>query len=161
MVSLPPALLTLSLKRASSHTISARWFRSSRGREASPPIGAEPISISPRTAASWWPAIAARIGRRSSSSAVELFARSSAMRRVPAIVVALVGVLGLIAAAVAATTPGMSLFGDLKYGPDFGHFDYVNPDAPKGGTMRLFAIGTFDTLNPFVVKGVPAAGVGP
>ena len=54
----------------------------------------------------------------------------------------------------------MSLFGDLKYGPDFKHFDYVNPDAPKGGTMRLFAIGTFDTLNPFVVKGVPAAGIG-
>ena len=55
---------------------------------------------------------------------------------------------------------GMSLFGDLKYGPDFKHFDYVNPDAPKGGTMRLSAIGTFDTLNPFVVKGVPAAGIG-
>ena len=82
------------------------------------------------------------------------------MRRVPAILVALVVSLGLVAAAVAATTPGMSLFGDLKYGPDFKHFDYVNPDAPKGGTMRLFAIGTFDTLNPFVVKGVPAAGVG-
>ena len=55
---------------------------------------------------------------------------------------------------------GMSLFGDLKYGPDFKHFDYVNPDAPKGGTMQLSAIGTFDTLNPFVVKGVPAAGIG-
>ena len=54
----------------------------------------------------------------------------------------------------------MSLFGDLKYGPDFKHFDYVNPNAPKGGTMRLSAIGTFDTLNPFVVKGVPAAGIG-
>jgi microcin C transport system substrate-binding protein len=54
----------------------------------------------------------------------------------------------------------MSLFGDLKYGPDFKHFDYVNPDAPKGGTMRLSAIGTFDTLNPYVVKGVPAAGIG-
>ena len=55
---------------------------------------------------------------------------------------------------------GMSLFGDLKYGPDFKHFDYVNPDAPKGGTMRSSAIGTFDTLNPFVIKGVPAAGIG-
>ena len=82
------------------------------------------------------------------------------MRRVPTTLVALVVSLGLVAAAVAATTPGMSLFGDLKYGPDFKNFDYVNPDAPKGGTMRLFAIGTFDTLNPFVVKGVPAAGVG-
>src|SRR5437870_3748131 len=98
--------------------------------------------------------------RRWRSSPVELSAWSSAMRRVPATLVVLVLSLGLIAAAVAATTPGMSLFGDLKYGPDFGHFDYVNPDAPKGGTMRLYAIGTFDTLNPFVVKGVPAAGVG-
>src|SRR5580693_8480066 len=160
MVCLPPASSTSSLKRASNHTISARWFRSSRARAVSPPIGAEPLSISTRTAESSWPATAVRIGRRSSSSAVELFARSSVMRKVPAIVVALVGVLGLIAAAVAATTPGMSLFGDLKYGPDFKNFDYVNPDAPKGGTMRLFAIGTFDTLNPFVVKGVPAAGVG-
>src|SRR5690348_2423871 len=82
------------------------------------------------------------------------------MRKVSAIVVALFLSLGAGAAAVAATTLGMSLFGDLKYGPDFQHFDYVNPDAPKGGTMRLFAIGTFDTLNPFVVKGVPAAGIG-
>jgi microcin C transport system substrate-binding protein len=60
----------------------------------------------------------------------------------------------------ATTTPGLSLFGDLKYSPDFKHFDYTNPDAPKGGTMRMSAIGTFDTLNPFVVKGVPAAGIG-
>src|SRR5438270_9724776 len=160
MVSLPPALSTSSLKRASSHTISARWFRSSRGREASPPIGAEPISISPRTATSWWRATAAHIGRRSSASAVELFARSSVMRRIPATLVALVASLWLIAAAYAATTPGMSLFGDLKYGPDFKNFDYVNPGAPKGGTMRLSAIGTFDTLNPYVVKGIPAAGIG-
>src|SRR5580693_9457699 len=160
MVCLPPASSTSSLKRASNHTISARWFRSSRGREASPPIGAEPISISTRTAASWWRATAAHIGRRSNSSAVELFARSSAMRRVPATVIIVALLLVFTGAAQAATTPGMSLFGDLKYGPDFKHFDYVNPDAPKGGTMRYSAIGTFDTLNPFVVKGVPAAGVG-
>ena len=53
----------------------------------------------------------------------------------------------------------MSLFGDLKYGPGFTHFDYTNPQAPKGGTMRYSAIGTFDTLNPFVINGVPAAGI--
>lgn len=81
------------------------------------------------------------------------------MRRVSAILVALLTASSLIAAADAATTAGMSLFGDLKYGPDFKHFDYADPDAPKGGTMRLSAIGTFDTLNPFVIKGVPAAGV--
>jgi microcin C transport system substrate-binding protein len=82
------------------------------------------------------------------------------MRRAPAFFVALFGSIGLFAAASPATTPGMSLFGDLKYPPDFQHFDYVNPAAPKGGTMRLSSIGTFDTLNPFVVKGVPAAGIG-
>src|SRR3984893_12455707 len=53
----------------------------------------------------------------------------------------------------------LSLFGDIKYGPDFTHFDYVNPDAPKGGTVRYSAIGTFDTLNPYTLKGVPAAGL--
>ena len=55
---------------------------------------------------------------------------------------------------------GLSLFGELKYGPDFQHFDYVNADAPKGGRMRLPAVGTFDTLNPFNLKGTPGAGIG-
>ncbi len=53
---------------------------------------------------------------------------------------------------------GSSLFGDIKYPAGFAHFDYVNPDAPKGGTFRQSAIGTFDTLNPFNIKGTPAAG---
>jgi microcin C transport system substrate-binding protein len=55
---------------------------------------------------------------------------------------------------------GLSLFGALKYGPGFKHFEYVNPEAPKGGDVRLAAIGTFDSLNPFILKGVPAAGIG-
>src|SRR5215471_12006958 len=55
---------------------------------------------------------------------------------------------------------GLSIHGDLKYGPGFAHFDYVNPRAPKGGSVTLSAIGTFDNLNPFILKGVPAAGVG-
>ena len=53
-----------------------------------------------------------------------------------------------------------ALHGDIKYGPDFQHFEYVNPDAPKGGTVRLSAIGTYDSLNPFILKGVTAAGIG-
>jgi microcin C transport system substrate-binding protein len=53
---------------------------------------------------------------------------------------------------------GLSLFGDLKYGPDFTHFDYVNSDAPKGGAVRYAAVGTFDNLNPYILKGNPAAG---
>ncbi len=55
---------------------------------------------------------------------------------------------------------GHSMYGDLKYGPEFRHFQYVNPEAPKGGDVKLAAIGTFDTLNPFVLKGVPATGLG-
>lgn len=53
---------------------------------------------------------------------------------------------------------GSSLFGELKYGPDFDHFDYVNPDAPKGGAVRYGVFGSFDSLNPFIVKGQAAAG---
>ncbi|MCB1479168.1 MAG: extracellular solute-binding protein [Tepidamorphaceae bacterium] len=52
---------------------------------------------------------------------------------------------------------GLSLFGKLKYPAGFSHYDYVNPDAPKGGTFRRATIGTFDTLNPFNIKGNPAA----
>jgi len=60
--------------------------------------------------------------------------------------------------ASARTTHGLSLFGSLKYPSDFTHFDYANPDAPKGGSIRLSAIGSFDTLNPFTLKGRPATG---
>lgn len=54
---------------------------------------------------------------------------------------------------------GIDLYNQLKYGADFKNFDYVNPDAPKGGELTLAAIGSFDSLNPFVIKGVPAAGM--
>ncbi|MEX0759644.1 MAG: extracellular solute-binding protein, partial [Tistlia sp.] len=50
----------------------------------------------------------------------------------------------------------IAMHGEPKYGPDFEHFDYVNPDAPKGGTIRLAATGTFDTFNPYNAKGNPA-----
>jgi microcin C transport system substrate-binding protein len=62
-------------------------------------------------------------------------------------------------AADGTTSHALSLFGDVKYPPDFQHFDYVNPDAPKGGTARFSAVGTFDNLNPFIIKGVPASGI--
>ncbi len=52
----------------------------------------------------------------------------------------------------------IAMHGDLKYGADFRHFDYVNPNAPKGGTVRLAGFRTFDTLNPFTLRGVPGAG---
>ncbi|KAF0229417.1 MAG: microcin C transport system substrate-binding [Beijerinckiaceae bacterium] len=63
---------------------------------------------------------------------------------------------------------GMSIFGDLKYPADFKHFDYVNPNAPKGGeiALQVGSVGgnqtfqTFDTLNMFSQKGNGAAGMG-
>ena len=55
---------------------------------------------------------------------------------------------------------GISMHGDLKYPANFQHFDYVNPNAPKGGTVRLGSQGTFDTFNSFIIKGNPAAGLG-
>lgn len=59
----------------------------------------------------------------------------------------------------ATPQPAIAMHGTLKYKPDYTHFDYTNPDAPKGGTLRLHDIGTFDSLNPFVVKGATAAGM--
>jgi len=58
---------------------------------------------------------------------------------------------------------GVSAFGDLKYPADFAHFDYVNPDAPKGGriaTIGVVARDTFDSFNDFILKGDPAQGLG-
>ena len=63
-------------------------------------------------------------------------------------------------AAAQAPSHGLSLFGDLKYGPDFPHFDYVEPGARKGGALHLATVPTFSTLNPFTLKGQSAAGAG-
>jgi hypothetical protein len=46
-----------------------------------------------------------------------------------------------------------SVFSDPIYPPDFEHFDYVNPDAPKGGTLRLAGFGTFDSFNRYAERG--------
>jgi microcin C transport system substrate-binding protein len=57
---------------------------------------------------------------------------------------------------------GISAFGDLKYPPDFKHFDWVNPDAPKGGRLALIgtaARNTFDSFNDFILKGDAAQGL--
>ena len=55
--------------------------------------------------------------------------------------------------------PAIAMHGEPKYGPDFKHLDYVNPDAPKGGELHLAVEGTFDSLNPYVIKGVAAPGI--
>jgi microcin C transport system substrate-binding protein len=55
---------------------------------------------------------------------------------------------------------GVAMHGQPRYRPGFDHVDYVNPDAPKGGEIHLGAGGTFDSLNPFILKGVAAPGIG-
>lgn len=73
-------------------------------------------------------------------------------------------IAGFLVAGGALAEPqhALAMYGEPKYGPGFEHFDYVNPDAPKGGTMQLANISaaTFDSLNPFILRGTPAAGLG-
>ncbi len=72
----------------------------------------------------------------------------------------------LLAAALLFSLPAhaepkhaLAIHGDVKYPATYTHFDYTNPDAPKGGVLKLSTIGTFDSLNPFIIKGEPAAGM--
>ncbi len=63
--------------------------------------------------------------------------------------------------AMISESHGYAQFGTLKYPESFTHFDWVNPDAPKGGRLQLMASGTFDTLNPYTFKGTsPSATPG-
>ncbi|HCN44808.1 MAG TPA: ABC transporter substrate-binding protein [Pseudomonas sp.] len=62
-------------------------------------------------------------------------------------------VLSFPAGATITESHGYAQFGTLKYPAKFTHFDWVNPQAPKGGTLRAMAFGTFDTLNPYTFKG--------
>lgn len=73
--------------------------------------------------------------------------------------------LGLMTAALsspiaaAERSHGLSIFGDLKYPADFKHFDYVNPNAPKGGRLATIGGLAFDSFNPFILKGDQAIGL--
>jgi microcin C transport system substrate-binding protein len=69
-------------------------------------------------------------------------------------------VLSLLFSALAGAEEwrhGLSYFGDLKYPPGFAHFDYVNPNAPKGGKLSDAQIGSFNNLHPYIDKGRAAA----
>jgi microcin C transport system substrate-binding protein len=69
-------------------------------------------------------------------------------------------VLAALAASPSTAEPqhAIAMHGAPKYGPQFAHFDYANPKAPKGGTLVLGEIGSFDSLNPFIIKGTVATG---
>ncbi|HUX79500.1 MAG TPA: extracellular solute-binding protein [Alphaproteobacteria bacterium] len=61
---------------------------------------------------------------------------------------------------LASPTHGIAIFGDLKYPAGFTHFDYVNPNAPKGGMVKGAAFGSYDSFNPYIIKGNSAIGLG-
>jgi microcin C transport system substrate-binding protein len=72
----------------------------------------------------------------------------------------LLGLLGLGAGLQAAPQHAITLYDEApKYPAGYRHFDFVNPDAPKGGTLRLSDTGGFDSLNPFIPKGNPASQI--
>ena len=66
----------------------------------------------------------------------------------------------IVSSAAAQPSHGIAMHGDLKYSAKFKHFEYVNPNAPKGGEVKRAATGGFDTFNPYVIKGRTAAGIG-
>ncbi len=55
----------------------------------------------------------------------------------------------------------IAMYGEPALGPDFEAFPYTKPDAPKGGTVVFGVMGTFDTLNPYSVRGIAAQGIAP
>jgi microcin C transport system substrate-binding protein len=71
----------------------------------------------------------------------------------------LVLLVGFFSAQASGPKQGCATFGALKYGAWAKHYDYVNPNAPKGGGIRFAALGTFDSFNPFIIKGVAAAEI--
>lgn len=65
-----------------------------------------------------------------------------------------------VAAEDTTVSHALSLLGEPRYPADFSHLEYVNPEAPVGGEIRQVAIGTFDSLHPFILKGTPVTGTG-
>ena len=63
------------------------------------------------------------------------------------------GAMSLRADEAITKTHGFNFFGELKYPADYKHLDYVNPDAPKGGEISIWTMGTFDSFNPYSRKG--------
>ncbi len=99
---------------------------------------------------------------RDSQTGAHRTGRAGAAGMVAALVVLIAGLVATAAEAAGddqaiIKAHGVSTFGELKYEKDFDHFDYVNPDAPKGGTFSTWAFGNFDSLSPYILKGNAAA----
>ena len=108
-----------------------------------------------RRTASWWrsaPRVAALIVALGSLLAVTGLTPSSTAQEATPDQSATTG---------AVSRHAITMHGAPRYAADFTHLDYVNPEAPKGGTLIRAVIGSFDSLNPFIIRGQAAAGVRP
>ena len=81
------------------------------------------------------------------------------MRVLGLLVVLLISLLGQDARA--APQYAIAMYGSPALGPEFTDFPYANENAPKGGTIVFGVMGTFDTLNPYSVRGIAAQGIAP
>lgn len=95
--------------------------------------------------------------RTRAMSQTKTLKRDTPIRQATAFVLTLIVALGLASLVRAQdemiVSHGYSFYGDLKYPADYKHFDFVNPDAPKGGEIALATLGTFDSMNPYSLKG--------
>jgi microcin C transport system substrate-binding protein len=89
-------------------------------------------------------------------------ARASAVAWLRAPFLAALFLAPMLGRPAGAETPvhGLAMHGEVKYKAGFTNFDYVNPNAPKGGLVRLGVYGTFDSLNGFIIRGTPAGMIG-
>ncbi|WP_457650410.1 extracellular solute-binding protein [Profundibacter sp.] len=93
----------------------------------------------------------AKAGRRNMAQALRIF-----FTAMVALAFAVLWATSVRAEQKIIKSHGISTFGELKYPADFPYFDYVNPDAPKGGEFSTWGFGTFDSLTPYILKGNPA-----
>jgi peptide/nickel transport system substrate-binding protein len=84
---------------------------------------------------------------------------NTVLARLSAAIFAALGLCALALPAHAAPAHAVAMHGEPKYPDGFKHFDYVNPDAPKGGSVAFAVLGSFDSLNPLIVKGNVGPGV--
>ncbi|HEX2336959.1 MAG TPA: extracellular solute-binding protein, partial [Hyphomicrobiaceae bacterium] len=88
--------------------------------------------------------------------------RAAPLRKMPhwlRVTAIIFGCVLLSATVSAEPVEGLAMHGKPKHALGFTHFPYTNPDAPKGGRIVLGALGTFDSLNPFIIRGVTPSGV--
>jgi microcin C transport system substrate-binding protein len=141
--------------------VAATWWPLSLAA-AGPPVGSSP-STAPAAAALRGTAAAAP----APAPAEAATAASAGAMRPPTGTTAPAAAAGASGAAAPAGAHastdawrhGLSHFGDLRYPADYPHFDFVEPQAPKGGRVAIATLGMWDSFNPFITRGAPVAGV--